>query len=383
MFHHTLTTRSMSQQKISKPCRPSPPGAKKQAPRPKQQTVKQCLGIDVSKDTLDVCFSRMDSNQGIAIQGSTKFPNGPAGWKALLNWLKRFRKEEAVPFVVVVEATGVYYESLCYHLRDAGLSLSVVLPNKSKNFARSLNVKTKTDLVDARILAQMGLERKLEAWKGVSPIMLTLKRLCRERRSLQLQKTVVSNQLHAHLHEYRADRGMIRRRQQLMAFIDKQILAIDKEIEKTLQTDVELKTKIENVCTIKGVGTLTAVSVVAECDGFELIDNKSQLVSYAGYDVVERSSGTSVRGKTRISKKGNAHIRHALFFPALSAAVHDPKMKALYDRILEKNPKVKMVGSVAVQRKLLVLIYTLYKTNQIFDPKHEENKQAERLKKAA
>ena len=69
--------------------------------------------------------------------------------------------------------------------------------------------------------------------------------------------------------------------------------------------------------------------------------------------------------------------------PTTSLAVHDPKMKALYDRILEKNPKVKMVGSVAVQRKLLVLIYTLYKTNQIFDPKHEENKQAERLKKAA
>jgi transposase len=372
----------MSTKKKTTPVKTKSTGVQPSSKKPTEvKMAKQSLGIDVSKDTFDVCLSRIDSGQRITIQGTTKFSNTPSGWKALLVWIKRFRKDESIPFAIVVEATGVYYESLAYYLRDAGLSLSVVLPNKSRHFAKSLNIKTKTDLVDAKILAQMGLERNLGIWQGASPIILKLKRLCRERQSLQKQKGVISNQLHAHLYAYHTDKSIIKRREQLIALIDKQVESIDKEVKDVLDTDLELKGKIENVCTIKGVALLTAVTVVAEADGFILIDNKGQLVSYSGYDVVECTSGTSIKRKTRISKKGNAHIRYALYFPAHSAAIHDPKMKALYNRILEKNPKVKMIGSVAVQRKLLVLIYTLFKNNQPFDDKYEEKKQAEQAKK--
>jgi len=338
--------------------------------------IKQCLGLDVSKDKLDACFSKLCADQSVKIQGTREFSNTPQGWKAVVSWVNRFRKDAAIPFVVVLEATGVYHEGVAYHLKDSGFAVSVTLPNKSKNYARSLNMKTKTDSVDAQVLARMGLERQMDVWQGPSGTLRTLKRLTRERDALLEHKTAVSNQLHASCHEHQADRHIIQRRQQHIAFLNGQIKDVEAQIEQVLAGDAELRQRIENVCTIKGVSTLTAVCVVAEANGFDLIENRNQLVGYAGYDVADRQSGTSVRGKTRISKKGNSHIRKALHFPALTASRHEPKLKNLYERVLERNPKVKMIGAVAVQRKLLVLIYTLYKTNKPFDNLYEEKKAA-------
>ncbi len=98
-----------------------------------------------------------------------------------------------------------------------------------------------------------------------------------------------------------------------------------------------------------------------------MIKNKAQLVSYAGYDVVENQSGTSINGKTKISKRGNSFIRRALHFPALTTIKYNPSLKELYDRVLEKT-RIKMKAAVAVQRKLLVLVYTLYRKDECFDP---------------
>ncbi|MBK6930267.1 MAG: transposase [Saprospirales bacterium] len=98
------------------------------------------------------------------------------------------------------------------------------------------------------------------------------------------------------------------------------------------------------------------------------------MVSYAGYDVVERQSGSSIKGKTRISKKEMRTSEEPYITPALSAARYDPNLHALYQRVVERNPKAKMVALVAVQRKLLVLIYTLFKNNMEYDPNYAKNK---------
>jgi transposase len=343
--------------------------------------IKYCVGNDIGKDEMSVCFSQINSEQRVSIKGTRKFDNNLRGWKALQNWIARFRKITDIPLSVVVEATGVYYEGFAYYFKEQGFNVSVVLPNKSKNFARSLNIKTKNDLVDSCLLAQMGLERLLPVWKGMTDTMLKIKQLCRERHSLQQMNIMVSNQLHAHTHSHMPQKEIINRMQTHMELIAKQIKAIEGELQQTCALDKSLQERVDNVCTIKGVGFMTALVVVSETNGFDLIENKAQLVSYAGYDVVENQSGTSLKGKTRISKKGNAHIRRALYFPALSAAVHEPKLQDIYQRIHQKNPKVKMVGVVAVQRKLLVLIYTLYKKNEPYDPKFEETKTQKQQKK--
>jgi transposase len=111
---------------------------------------------------------------------------------------------------------------------------------------------------------------------------------------------------------------------------------------------------------------LTAATVLAETNGFELVNNKRQLSSYAGLDVVEKQSGTSVKGKPGISKKGNKHLRKALHLPALSAIRNDERYKAIFARLVARHG-VKMKAVVAVQRRILELMYVLYRTNTPYD----------------
>ncbi len=145
--------------------------------------VKYCLGNDISKDEMSVCFSQVDAQQRVSTNSSRKFENNIRGWKGLQTWIKRFRKHVQTPLTIVVEATGVYYEGFAYYFKAQGFDLHVVLPTKSKHYAKSLNIKTKNDQVDACLLAQMGLERKLSVWKGMSPSMQKIKQLCRQRTS--------------------------------------------------------------------------------------------------------------------------------------------------------------------------------------------------------
>jgi len=239
----------------------------------------------------------MDGQQRITIKGSRKFSNNLRGWKSLQAWICRFRKNAEVPLVLVVEATGVYYEGFAYHFKTQGHVLHVVLPNKSKHFAKSLNVKTKNDAVDAALLSRMGLERSLPVWKGTTPIIQKIKQLSRQRAALQQMRTRVSNQLHTHGHA--PQKGIVQGMHQHLKFLDKQIKSLEDELIRSAANDPELKQKLDNICTIKGIGMMTALTVVAETNGFDLIENKAQLVSYAGYDVVENQSGSSLNGKNR------------------------------------------------------------------------------------
>ena len=121
---------------------------------------------------------------------------------------------------------------------------------------------------------------------------------------------------------------------------------------------------------MKGLGILTVATVIAETNGFILFRNQRQLVSYAGYDVIENTSGNHI-GKTKISKKGNSHIRRVLHMPAFSVVKYEPHYKGLYEGVFDRT-RIKMKGYVAVQKKLLVLIYTLCKKNEEYDPNYNK-----------
>ncbi len=338
-------------------------------------TTKQSVGIDVSKKELSVCFSNMGQDGNIRILSTRSFDNTKAGFKKLEAWIVSFRKDPGLPFRILMEATGVYYEEAAYYLKGRQFAVSVLVPNKTKHFGKSLDYKSKTDAIDAKILAQMALERALPEWEPLTPKMLIVKRLCRERVALQGHKTAVLNQLEAMESAHDSDRDSIRRSKALVKFLEKQIGEVEKAVKREVDSDAALKEKVGKACTIKGVGLVTAATVISESNGFALIQNKAQLVSYAGYDVVENSSGTSVKGRTRISKKGNSHLRRALHFPALCAVKYVPEMKNLYERVFDRT-KVKLKAYVAVQRKLLVLIYTLYKDGAAYDPERYMKTQA-------
>jgi len=338
----------------------------------KAEVIKQNVGVDISKDDFKVCFYHLDTNGRRFIKGTRKFKNVFASFVDFMKWIEKKRKTE-IEVRITLEATGVYYENLVHFLNDNGYYISVVLPNQAKAYAKSLNLNSKTDKLDADMLGQFGIERDLRKWQPVSSKIRVLKQLTRDRENLLEEKTAISNKIHALTHSFEPDKTVINRANQRLKLIKKQIIQVEKQIKAVIQADDLIKKKIERICKIKGVGLVTVATIIAETNGFVLFTSRSQLMSYAGYDVVERQSGSSLNGRSRISKKGNKHIRRVLHFPAISAVKYESQFQQLFDRILVRT-SIKMKGYVAVQRKLLLLIYTLFKNDTIYDPNYLINK---------
>jgi transposase len=327
------------------------------------EIIKQNVGVDVAKDDIKVALSNLTVDYRVVVRSTRTFPNTVKGFKQLQEWIS-FKGHSGFAVHFTMEATGVYYEGLAYFLYEQGYSLHVVLPNYVKKYAQSLGIKSKTDKLDAKVLAQMGLERELRLWQPVSTSLLGLKQLTRERDALVRTRTTTANQLHAYRHQGKTNKDSIKRSVKLISFLDKQIKQIEKEVKSFVHQDKELATKMEYLLSIPGVGLLTAATIVAETNGFAAFESIKQLTSYAGLDVRIVESG-KWKGKSKISKRGNSHIRKALFMPSLSKKTHDPTTKQFFERIKEKKG-IGMIATVAVERKLLGLMFSLWKKEEMY-----------------
>ena len=338
----------------------------------KKSYIRQSIGIDVSKDTLDIAISTLDPEFSIHVLATHKYTNDKAGIKELMFWVERKRARE-LPLKIIMEATGIYHEKLAHTLSDNGYELAIVMPNKIKNYCATTNVRSVTDKISAKQIAEFGLMKKLDNWQKPNPLISHLKTLTRERATLLEEKTLVSNQRHAYQNMADARKETLLRFDKRIKLIDKQIVEIEKEINQLLSSEKNawLKAKIDKICTVRGLGESSVVTVIAETDGFNLIRNSRQLVCFAGYDVVHKESGTSVKKQTRMSHKGNRHIRKVLHFPALSAKMYEPYFTEMYNRLYARQ-QVKMKTYVAIQRKLLILIYTLWKKDMAYDPNYHK-----------
>ena len=187
----------------------------------------------------------------------------------------------------------------------------------------------------------------------------------------------VKNQLHAEKAEAEPNKQSVKRMEARVKMLNKQIGEIKDEISALIKEDKALEDTVAILCSIPGIGVLTAAIVIAETNGFEFVRNKRQLASYAGLDVIEKQSGTSVKKKPKISKKGNRYLRKALHMPALCAIRLDEHFKAIFVRLVSKHG-IKMKACVAVQRKLLEMMYTLFKTKTTYDKDYLIKKQAEK-----
>jgi len=336
--------------------------------------LKQVLGVDVSQNELEVSLGRLQADLSIDLYAHQVFKNKDTGFKALDKWLKKHTIADA-PVRIVMEATGVYHQRLARFMQEQGRDVSIVLPNKISNYMRTLEIKTITDKSCSQAIAQFGLERKLENWKKPDDIYKNLQQLTRERDQIVDQRTMAKNRLHAEKSEAFPNEGSIKRMKKLIAFLNQQEKEIKKEISEIAASQPHIKQEIERISTIPGMGALTATILLAETNGFELIRNKKQLTSYAGMDIKEKLSGTSVKGKPKISKKGNRHIRKAMHLPSMSAVKYNPIHKELYARLISKHG-IKMKALMAVQRKMLELAYILFKNKTEFNPECENEKRA-------
>jgi transposase len=338
--------------------------------------LKQVVGIDVAQQELVVSLGRLLEDLSVELYASKTFSNNQKGHTLLMDWVKKM-SDSGVAIQFVMEATGVYHETLAYSLVDRSHNVVVVLPNKISNYFRTLQVKTINDFTAAEAIARFGLERKLDNWQRPDPTFKKLKQLCRERDQIVVTRTVAKNQLHAEKAEAEPNSGTVQRLKQHILFLNKQEKQVKDEIQVLIKSKAELAQEVEVITSITGIGVLTAAIVLAETNGFELARNRKQLTSYAGFDIREKQSGTSIKGKSTISKRGNRYLRKAMYLPALAAIRHDPKFKSLFVRLVEKHG-IKMKAVVAVQRKLLEMIYTIHKTKKPYDVNFEINLKKEK-----
>jgi transposase len=336
--------------------------------------LKQVLGVDVAQKELVVCLGSISENLKVELYARRVFVNNQTGFVALIKWVKK-QVDESIKLQFVMEATGVYHQKFAYFLDENNYNINIVLPNKISNYIRTLENKTITDKTCADAIAQFGLERNLENWKRPNSIYKNLKQLTRERDQVLSERVMVKNQLHAEKAEAEPHDGSLDRINARISFLSKQLKEINQDIETCISKDKTLKNNIKIITTIPGIGSLTAAIVLGETNGFELIRNKKQLVSYSGLDVIEKQSGTSIKGKTKISKRGNRNLRKSMHLPSLTALRYIPSFQDLYSRIFNKTG-LKMKGIVAVHRKLLELIYTLFKTKTTFNKNYETEKRA-------
>lgn len=333
------------------------------------------LGTDISKDDFSACLERyLLSEQTHQVIARKTFKNNPSGFKACMSWLKRHTKDQPAPVRMTMEATGVYYEPLALFIQKhhQQVHLSVVLPSQAKKFIGSQGYRSKTDKIDARGLAMMGAERKLDAWRGIDSFWRELRAMTRTRSQMIDQRTRLKNQLHALSH---GGQSVPQVKGSLLACVEtlsNQIDELTKLIGKHLRSRKDLAESIACLRSIPGVGTLTIATILAETNGFTEFHSISQLISFSGYDVVIRQSG-KWSGKSKISKQGSKYIRKAMYMPA-STIVRKEKgpIYALYESLLSEHD-VKMKAHVAVQKKLLTYIYVLWTKGEVFNPDEIRN----------
>jgi len=272
--------------------------------------------------------------------------------------------------------TGVYHENLLYYLYDKGLEVRVEMPKKVKRYLQSIGQYSKTDKQDSKGIAAMACERKLKKWKPLSKHIRELRTLLRHRKSLIKSKTQFQNQLHAIRYSSVTGKMVKASLEDSIKILGEEIKKIEKEILLMTKKDEELYKKIKLIVdSVPGLGVISVLTIVAETNGFSQIKSMKQLESYGGYDVIENSSG-DYRGKTKISKRGNVHLRTATYMPTVT--VIGKKLEPFYSfycRLVKRNGGIKKKAMVAVQRKLLVLVYTLWKKNEKFDSDYELKKQ--------
>ncbi len=340
--------------------------------------IKQSVGIDVAMNDFKVCYGYFNSRMDCKEVAESSFENTASGMRSFASWLSSYLISEKSLYFVM-EATGVYHENLCQFLHDEGFQVSVMPSGRVKKYAESLQQRSKTDLLDAKMLCQLGLERSLDLWVPARRELQDLKQLSRERGQLVKEQSGLKCKLHALEHGLATQDRVIMRLKNRLKLLSDQIKEVELEMKEVVFSDEELSQKTDQLVSIPGISFISATVVIAETRGFQGIRSAKQLTSYTGYDVVHRESGL-YKGKTSISKKGNSHIRSSLHMPSMTAVRCNPTLKPFYDRLKARKAKP-IIALVAVQRKLLCLMFTLWTNDAYYNPDYER-KSAEALASA-
>jgi transposase len=299
------------------------------------------LGIDVAKQGVEVALliDRKVKNKS--------FQNTTEGFEALALWLKKLGISKVT---ACLEATGNYGEELAFYLHEAGHLVSMVNPARIKGFAQSELIRTKTDKVDAGIIARFCLVMKPETWVPPSPEIRVLRALVRRADSLIDMLTQEKNRL-ATAHE-----SVIPLIKKHLDYLNQEIKAVRDQIVDLIDQNPNLRQKKELLVSIPGIGKATIAVILAELDNLDKFSHVRELVAFIGLAPKETLSGSSIKGRPRLCKVGHARFRKALYMPALVSIQCNPVMIAFYNRLKERGKNGKVIVC-AIMRKLVHIIF--------------------------
>ena len=312
------------------------------------------LGIDVAKAKLD-CALRLPEGK----LRHKVVENTPDGFQALRTWLNK----QGVDVVhVCMEATGTYWEAAAEFLASLdAVTVSVVNPAQIKAFGASRMVRTKTDKVDAKLIAEFCAERHPAPWQAPTPAEQALRALVLRLDALQAMRTQESNRLDV------ARAAVKEGIEKHLQWLDKEIDLVIQAIRDHIDSDPTLRDKQRLLDSVPGLGERTIAVLLAFYATPERFGNARQAVAFAGLDPRQHESGTSVRGQPRVSKIGHSALRKALYMPAMVATTRTAWGQAFKTRLAAAGkPPMLILG--AMMRKLLHVAYGVLKSAQPFNP---------------
>ena len=310
--------------------------------------IKEFFGIDISKDVFDVVDPSENHHQ---------FKNESSGFKA-------FSKLLNGNSYCVMEATGSYYQGLATWLYTRSIHVSVVNPLSVKRFIQMRLKTSKTDKLDALMIRMYGESEQPGLWNPPSKLIIEATELHKLIDLLVRQRAALKNRLHALNAKGITGSPVVTSVRRQIRNLSNEITELELKLEEVIKEyQPDLLTR---VCSIPGIGKRTAIVLIVLTHGFEKFESSRQLISYFGMNPIIRESGSSIRGKSRISKTGNHYIRNLLFMCAFTACEHNKACREIYQRIIAKG-KSKKLALIAVANKLLKQSLAIAKSGLYYD----------------
>lgn len=311
----------------------------------------EIFGIDISKDVFDCYGSK---------QGHLQFKNSELDFK-------KFHKILPENSLVVMEATGYYHYRFAQFLYKKGVSVSVVNPLSIKRFIQMKLAKVKTDKSDAKAICDYGLTQEVPLYNALTDTQSECLQLFRLMDNLLKIRTATKNKIHGEEVLGIPSKFVYRSLLKTKKYVDKELKGIDVKLLSLVKQDQQ--NQLTLLQSIPGIGLKTALFLIVVTDGFNKFETASQLCSYAGITPTIRESGSSVRGRARISKVGNRKLRNLLFLCSFSAYKHNKGCVEIFDRITNKG-KSKKLALIAVSNKLLKQCFAIAKSGLPYDARH-------------
>ncbi len=313
---------------------------------------KQFIGIDISKDSFDVWFPD---------KGHFSFENSNKGFRSL------YKELSTTTDWCVMEATGSYYQLLAGYLYSKSILVSVINPLVIKRFIQMKLQRNKTDKSDSKMISLYAMEQEISLWNP-HPIYIDQCRLLNSSIDIyNKQSTALKNKLHSIQSQGVTNGIIVKSLKRQIKCVVKEVDLLEQEIESLIKQNAGQM--LTNISSIPGIGKKTAILLISNTNAFSSFENHKQVRSFFGLAPTERTSGTSIRGKSRISKAGNPAIRVNLFLCSFSACKTNIQCRLLYNRLVDKG-KSKKLALVAVSNKLLKQAFAVAKSGIPFDPEY-------------